>query len=76
MNSIKLFQNDKGKHVLHLNGLDISSAVSRVVIEVSADGYAVARVDLVGKMDVDIDGLAFEFSYLGERDEQDGQDDE
>lgn len=72
MNRIKLFQDDKGKHVLHLNGVDISSAARRVVIEVSASGYAVARVDLVGKIEADIDNLAFEFAYVGE---QDGQDD-
>ena len=73
MNSIRLFQDDRGKNVPHLNGVDISSATNRVVIEVSAGGYAVARVDLVGKIEVDIDNLAFEFTYVGERD---GQDDE
>ena len=73
MNNIKLFQNNSGRHVLHLNGVDISSAVNKVVIEVSAYGYAVARVDLVGKIEVDIDGVSLEFTYAADRD---GQEDE
>lgn len=70
MSDIKLFQDEHNKYRLVVDGLDISGAVSRVNIEVGASGHAVAKVDLVGRLFVDISGCSFELTYEGNSETQ------
>lgn len=70
MSDIKLLQDERGKYQLIVDGLDISGAVRRVVIEAGPSGYAVAKVDLVGRLSVDISGCIVELTYDGDYETQ------